>query len=92
MERLGDGREGAQSMGVLGTVVSVEGGVASGMTKWCSKGELLACFIVAFLMRWETSHDPGTDLNLTTTDAPSTSSFSEFQREKVGSGLIFPLI
>ena len=45
---------------------------------------LLVHFIVCLqelLIRWDTCRDPGVDENLTTRDAPFTSSFSEFQGE-----------
>ena len=47
---------------------------------------LLTHFIVSLqevLMRRDTCRDPGADQNMTTTDAPSASSFSEFQGEGV---------
>jgi len=57
-------------MGVLGAVVSLEGGVASGAAEWCSErcSASMSCRLFrAYLMRWDTYRDPSANQNPTTT-------------------------
>jgi len=94
-ERLDSAQEGARSMGVLGAVVSLKGGMTSGTVEWYSgKWSVgMSCrpsWVV--LMRWDTCRDLGADKNLITTNVPSAFSFSKYL-ERVGewTGLSFDL-